>query len=69
MSARAGRHRTPSRGGGPATRGRWLRPRSVRVLATTLLAPLLAFGPAERIAPTHWALIIGITDYIHLDDV
>ena len=39
-------------------------------LAATLAAvPLLAFGPAERIAPTHWAVIIGISDYIHYDDV
>jgi len=38
---------------------------------TALLAavPLLAFGPAERIAPTHWALFVGISDYINFDDV
>lgn len=31
--------------------------------------PLLAFGPAERTAPAQWALVIGISDYIHFDDV
>lgn len=31
--------------------------------------PLLAFGPTGRAAPTHWALIVGISDYIHFDDV
>ncbi len=31
--------------------------------------PLLAFfGPWERPAPTHWALVIGISDYIHFGD-
>ncbi len=30
--------------------------------------PLLAFGPAQRTAPTHWAVIIGISDYINYDD-
>lgn len=30
--------------------------------------PLLAFGPVERVAPTRWALIIGIGDYINFDD-
>lgn len=33
------------------------------------VVPLLAFGPGERVAPTHWALIVGISDYIHFDDV
>lgn len=33
------------------------------------VVPLLAFGPAERVASTHWAFIIGISDYIHFDDV
>jgi len=32
------------------------------------VAPLMAFGPAERAAPTHWALVVGISDYIHFDD-
>jgi hypothetical protein len=32
------------------------------------VVPLMAFGPAERAAPTHWALVIGISDYIHFDD-
>lgn len=31
--------------------------------------PLLAFGPGERTAATHWALLIGISDYINFDDV
>ena len=31
--------------------------------------PLLAFGPAERTAPTHWAFVIGISDYLNLEDV
>ena len=30
--------------------------------------PLLAFGPQERVAPTHWALIVGISDYINFAD-
>jgi hypothetical protein len=30
--------------------------------------PLLAFGPNQRVAPTHWALIVGISDYIHFGD-
>jgi Caspase domain/Domain of unknown function (DUF4384) len=38
---------------------------AVAVLATV---PLLAFGPADRTAPTHWALIIGISDYINFED-
>ena len=37
--------------------------------ALVAIVPLLAFGPAERTAPTHWAFVIGISDYIHLDDV
>jgi hypothetical protein len=32
------------------------------------VVPLLAFGPNERIAPTHWALIVGVGDYIHFGD-
>lgn len=39
-------------------------------LAAILAAvPLLAFGPVERIAPTRWALVVGISDYINFDDV
>lgn len=34
-----------------------------------IAAPLMAFGPADRTASTHWALVIGITDYIEFDDV
>lgn len=43
--------------------------RRVGILALAATVPLLAFGPAERTAPTHWAFVIGISDYIHLDDV
>lgn len=32
------------------------------------VVPLLAFGPAERTAPTHWAFIVGISDYINFAD-
>jgi hypothetical protein len=35
----------------------------------TAALPLLAFGPQERTASTHWALIVGISDYIHFEDV
>jgi len=38
-------------------------------LVILVAVPLLAFGPADRTASTHWALIIGITDYINFDDV
>lgn len=33
------------------------------------VVPLLAFGPVDRMAPTHWALVIGVGDYINFDDV
>lgn len=46
-----------------------LAPPLVRLSALALTLPLLAFGPSERIAPTHWAVVIGISDYIHLEDV
>lgn len=36
--------------------------------ALLAVVPLLAFGPAERTAPTHWAFIVGISDYINFDD-
>ena len=32
------------------------------------MVPLLAFGPGRKRAPTHWALIVGISDYIHFGD-
>ena len=38
-------------------------------LLALLITPLLAFGPKDRTATTHWAFIVGITDYIHFDDV
>jgi hypothetical protein len=31
--------------------------------------PLLAFGPDDQVVPTHWALLVGVSDYIHFDDV
>ena len=40
---------------------------SVAVIAAVL--PLVAFGPTDQVAPTHWALLIGISDYINFDDV
>ena len=33
------------------------------------VVPLLAFGPADRTAGTRWAFVVGISDYIHFDDV
>jgi hypothetical protein len=29
----------------------------------------MAFGPQERTALTHWALLIGVSDYTHFEDV
>jgi len=44
--------------------------RRYAILAVLLtVTPLLAFGPGERTAPTHWALVVGVSDYIHFDDV
>ena len=43
--------------------------RFASILAILAVTPLLAFGPVDRTASTHWALIIGITDYINFDDV
>lgn len=37
--------------------------------AILAVVPLLAFGPVDRTAPTHWALIVGVGDYINFDDV
>ena len=43
--------------------------RRVGSIATmALILPLMAFGPQERVAPTHWAFIVGVSDYIHFDD-
>ncbi|HET9947580.1 MAG TPA: DUF4384 domain-containing protein [Longimicrobiales bacterium] len=39
------------------------------LLALALLAPSLAPAGAERGEPTRWALLVGISDYIHLEDV
>jgi len=30
--------------------------------------PLLAFGPTRQEVPTYWALVIGVSDYIHFGD-
>lgn len=43
--------------------------RFASILVILVAAPLLAFGPVDRTASTHWALIIGISDYINLEDV
>jgi len=44
--------------------------RVTRLLAIAAASvPLLALGPVEQPASTHWALLIGISDYIHFDDV
>lgn len=40
----------------------------VRLGVMAAVLPLLAFGPRDRMAPTHWALVVGISDYIHLGD-
>lgn len=38
--------------------------------AIAVALPLLAFGPeAPRQAPNRWALIVGVSDYIHFQDV
>ena len=33
------------------------------------IVPLFAFGPNEQPAPTRWALIVGVSDYINYEDV
>ena len=43
--------------------------RFLRFAPVFAILPLLAFGPGERVAPTRWAFIVGISDYIHFDDV
>ena len=43
--------------------------RRASLAAILAVLPLMAFGPQERTALTHWALLIGISDYIHFDDV
>ena len=43
--------------------------RYASALVILLVTPLLAFGPNDRTATTHWAFIVGISDYIHFDDV
>ncbi|MCH1570982.1 MAG: caspase family protein [Longimicrobiales bacterium] len=39
-----------------------------RLATVALTLPLLAFGPQERTDLTHWAFVVGISDYIHFDD-
>ena len=43
--------------------------RHASLAAILAVLPLMAFGPQERTALTHWALLIGISDYVHFDDV
>lgn len=43
--------------------------RAAAFTTMVLILPLLAFGPQERTDLTHWALVVGISDYIHFDDV
>ncbi|HUF75415.1 MAG TPA: caspase family protein, partial [Longimicrobiales bacterium] len=43
--------------------------RHASLAAILAVLPLMAFGPQERTALTHWALLIGISDYIHFEDV
>ena len=43
--------------------------RLIYIVTIVSVLPLLAFGSNERTASTHWALLIGISDYIHFDDV
>ncbi|MGD8280808.1 MAG: caspase family protein [Gemmatimonadota bacterium] len=42
--------------------------RIASIAALVAIVPLVAFGPAQ-VAPTHWAVVIGISDYINFDDV
>jgi len=46
-----------------------LRGRVATMATMALTLPLLAFGPQERTDLTHWALVVGISDYINFDDV
>ncbi len=43
--------------------------RFLKFASVMAIVPLLAFGPSERIAPTRWAFVVGISDYINFDDV
>jgi hypothetical protein len=43
--------------------------RHASLAAILAVLPLVAFGPQERTALTRWALLIGISDYIHFEDV
>lgn len=39
------------------------------VAAVSAALPLPAFAPQAQTAPTHWALLIGVSDYVHFADV
>lgn len=43
-----------------------MRARPLAAVAALCLFP--GFGPAERATPTRWALVVGISDYIHFGD-
>jgi len=43
--------------------------RSASLAAMMAALPLMAFGPQQQTSLTHWALLIGISDYINFDDV
>jgi hypothetical protein len=43
--------------------------RTVSFAALLTVLPLLAFGSQQRTAATHWALLVGISDYTHFADV
>ena len=43
--------------------GRW-----ASFATMSFVLPLLAFGPQERTDLTHWAFVVGISDYINFDD-
>ncbi len=40
----------------------------LKPLTIVAVAALVAFGPAHRTAPTKWALVVGISDYINFGD-
>lgn len=43
--------------------------RFASIVVVLAVLPLMAFGPQERTTLTHWALLIGISDYINFADV
>ena len=48
---------------------RFIPKRAAYLVAIVSALPLLAFGPQERAALTRWAFIVGVSDYIHFEDV